>query len=230
MPGQTVYVQGLAYWQTDPRSVRETMQALGHAPRPQVLPAPAPSPAATAAVLAENPAKSAVPKIAAAAATAVNTPVPETKPAKAPSAKSMPLKVVPIKAAPVKAGPNKTLPGQSGIRPAPKVSAFSKVPLPKSGQPIIRVLNGCGAPGVCKLAADKLARQHVRLNPKNLTNAPNFNFTATQIKTNAKNLPWAHAIAKMLGIGENRIQIMPESVSYPAVTVVVGKDYPEWVK
>ncbi|NTV53702.1 MAG: LCP family protein, partial [Candidatus Firestonebacteria bacterium] len=45
LPGQTVYVQGLAYWQTDPRSVRETMQALGHAPRPQALPAPAPSPA-----------------------------------------------------------------------------------------------------------------------------------------------------------------------------------------
>ena len=75
-----------------------------------------------------------------------------------------------------------------------------------------------------------LARHRVRLNPKNLTKAPHFGFRTSLVKTSSKNLPWAHAVAKMLGIGENQIQIVPDNVSYPEVTVVVGKDYPAWVK
>jgi hypothetical protein len=144
------------------------------------------------------------------------------------------LAVVPAKVNLPKPAPPKNAPAirtvLAAATPGKPVAAGARVALPKSGQPIIRVLNGCGTQGVCKLVADMLARHHVKLNPKNLTNAPNFNFTASLIKTNAKNLPWAHAVAKMLGLGENQIQIVPDNVSYPAVTVVVGKDYPEWVR
>jgi LCP family protein required for cell wall assembly len=216
LPGQAVYVQGISYWQTDPKAVRETMEELGSAPRAKSLSSPGqPAPSAVAPVL---PAPTQVP--AKPAAVAQPTPEPAAVPTAAPRVKV-------AKPAVAKAATPVPRPAAA---PAAPVSPLVKVALPKSGQPIIRVLNGCGVQGVCKLAADKLARHHVRLNPKNLTNAPNFNFSASVVKTSSKNLPWAHAVAKMLGIGENQIQIVPDNVSYPAVTVVVGKDYPAWVK
>jgi LCP family protein required for cell wall assembly len=209
LPGQAVYVQGISYWQTDPKAVRETMEDLGNAPRPK--PTPAPTAAAAAPETEGEPA-------------AASLPAPEATPA----AEAAPRGNAPRSASP-KTAPD--VPSASPAPPHPATAAkFVKVPLPKSGQPIIRILNGCGVPGVCKLVGDKLARHNVRLNPKNLTNAPNFGFGTSLVKTSAKNLSWAHAVAKMLGIGQNQIQIVPDNVSYPAVTVVVGKDYPEWVK
>jgi len=225
LPGQAVYVQGISYWQTDPKAIRAMISELGDAPLVKPMPAPV-QPVPTAAAAVPTPAPAVEPTVGAVAEPTVAvrstpavviaaTPVPKLKAAKPSVAKAT--VAVTRTAAPPTLAPL-------------KAASFVKIVLPKSGQPIIRVLNGCGAQGVCKLAADKLARHHVRLNPKNLTNAPSFNFANSMVKTSSKNLPWAHAVAKMLGIGENQIQIVPDNVSYPAVTVVVGKDYPNWVK
>lgn len=100
-----------------------------------------------------------------------------------------------------------------------------KVALPAGRQPIIRVLNGCGVGGVASKIAAKVRSINVTIKEADITNAPSFDYTYTIIKSNPKNLPWARRIATILGLDEDRIQQIPKSVSYPSVTVVIGKDY-----
>ncbi len=118
--------------------------------------------------------------------------------------------------------------------PAPARRAVSApaavVRLPAGAQPVVRVLNGCGVSGVAGRVTERLRGQRIRIEEDNVTNAPSFDFSATIIKSSAKNLPWARAVAKILNLDGTRIQVVPAKFSYPTVTVVVGADYSSWLK
>jgi|GEM_PF-815989 len=119
---------------------------------------------------------------------------------------------------------------KAAATPAPKpVLGPKSVSWPAGPQPTVRILNGCGVNGVCKGVAQSLRQRNLVVAETNVTNAPNFNFRVSIVKTNAKNLPWARRIATILGL-EKRIQIVPEKHAYPTVTVVVGKDYQTLLK
>ncbi len=237
LPGQTVYVQGVPYWQADPSGVKMLMANMGRPP--QVQPTPVVTPPSTAepdttTELAEKTHEEAEPE-------AANelTPVPAATPVavKKPVAKSTPMAITmttevfgkatpiqtPVVKAKVAATPvSTTLKATTGVR-----NRNVKVSWPKGAQPVIRILNGCGAPGVCKTLADKMVRQGVQISMKNVTNAANFNFATTLVRTNAKNLPWARGIAKMLGLKDMQVQLDKNN---PTVTVIVGKDHETWSK
>ena len=112
------------------------------------------------------------------------------------------------------------------IEPKSK-AAQTPVSLPAGQQPVIRILNGCGVPGVAGGLAEKLQKQKLRISADNITNAPSFDYANTIIKTNAKNLAWARSMAAILDLDEGRIQTISGKVSYPTLTLVVGGDHGE---
>jgi LCP family protein required for cell wall assembly len=203
LPGQVAYFEGKSCWQTKPEEIRQTMLELGQPAQPKTVVEPTPAPVASPAPLRpENPVASA--------------------PARAtPWAMARPTVQI------------QTLPRPAAITPAPVATRVPVTKLsvvwPAGPQPEIRVLNGCGTPGLGKRAAAVLLRQQLRLQAKDITNAPNFAFAESVIKTNPKNLPWARQIAKILNLEENHLQVIQEKVAYPTVTIVIGKDYVEWL-
>jgi hypothetical protein len=220
LPGHAAYVEGKSYWQTDQAEVKSFMADLGRPPRSAAVPAVVEPESATRT--ADHQPDSA------AAAGAVKT-KPSAAGLLAPPA---PAGTPPVRAAlpqsPAVAAPTPVREKPSGLtQPRPPAET---VKLPPGPQPVVRILNGCGVDGVCKTAAERLTLRRVRVQPKDITNAPAFNFAVTVIKTNQKNLPWARGIAKMLGLEEGRIQIVPGRYKYPTVTVVVGQDYAEWLR
>lgn len=208
LPGQAVFIEGRSYWRTDPADVRRFMAELGRPAQSRTAPPAATQSAAAAASLPAAPVAANTPQTKGAVRTesAVASPGPDRVP------RSL-LEPVP------------TVAGRS-IR---RVSIPAVVKLPAGSQPAVRVLNGCGVDGICKRVADRLTGQRIRVRPGDITNAPNFEYASTLIKTNAKNLPWAHGIAKMLGLEDTHVQLVPARVKYPTVTVVVGQDYREWL-
>jgi hypothetical protein len=115
-------------------------------------------------------------------------------------------------------------------RPLPKPSQPGRFAnLPKSAQPRIRVLNGCGAQGVCKGAAEKLTQHKIKILAQDVTNAPNFKVTHSIVKTSRENLEWARCVAGLLGL-DKHIQIIPGQQPYATVTVVIGQDYEQYLK
>lgn len=196
LPGRTAYLDGKAYWRTDPTEVRACVRELGRSPR-----ALTPVPTASVSSAASTPAVSGPAQAAAGprpdrAATALT-----------PAAPAVPTQV-----------------------PARRDRSAALPPRPAGPQPIVRVLNGCGVNGICKPVAQNLRAQGLLLHDRDITNAPNFDFAITVIKTRARNLPWAERVAKMLGLPPGRIQLVPETVAYPTVTVIVGKDHREWME
>ncbi len=103
-------------------------------------------------------------------------------------------------------------------------------PLPSGKQPIVRILNGCGVPGVAGRGTKRLMNKRIRIQDEDTTNAPSFDYAYTIIKCKQGNLPWARRIAAVLELDEERIQVIPKKVSYPTVTVVIGGDYRELMK
>ncbi|MCK5218601.1 LCP family protein [bacterium] len=117
-------------------------------------------------------------------------------------------------------------------KPAPKIkpeikAAPTPFSLPAGQQPIIRILNGCGASGVAGCLAEKLKKQKLLISADNITNAPSFDYAYTIIKTNSKNLPWARSMAAILNLDEGRIHKISDKISYPTLTLVIGEDYGE---
>ena len=96
---------------------------------------------------------------------------------------------------------------------------------PLGAQPKIRVLNGCGVSGVASKIADKIRAGRLSISEEEITNAPSFNYEETIIKCREPNLKWAKYIAQQLDIDQDQIKLVPRNMSYPSVTVVVGKDY-----
>jgi LCP family protein required for cell wall assembly len=233
LPGQTIYVQGVPYWQIDNNAVKEVMAGLGQAPKPKAAPVSTPESKSVKgeAVTVSNPADQAeaAPIPAApsagkksAAAKATSAPAIAATPAPTAEAKTVVAKTQVGKAAP--RVPLALTPAAKVSIPAPK---FVKVAWPKGPQPVIRILNGCGAGGVSKTLADKMARQHLRISMKNVGNAVHYNFANTLVRTNAKNLPWARGIAKLLGLKDMYVQLDKDN---PAITVIIGKDHELWSK
>ncbi|MCD4812092.1 LCP family protein [bacterium] len=103
-------------------------------------------------------------------------------------------------------------------------------PLPRGKQPLIRVLNGCGVPGVAGRITQRLMESNIQVKEENTTNAPSFDFPYTIIKSKPNHLPWAERIATILGLDEGRVQVIPKNVNYPTVTIVIGGDYQELIK
>jgi hypothetical protein len=95
---------------------------------------------------------------------------------------------------------------------------------------VLRILNGCGVSGVCHRMADQCQQQGWQIRSEDITNAPQFNFAKTIIKTNSAHRIWAVHLAEILGLPEDAIQEIPNTVVYPTVTLVVGKDYALWMK
>lgn len=120
--------------------------------------------------------------------------------------------------------------------PVPTVRAQRDVlrppapPLPSGPQPVVRVLNGCGVQGVAGRVTQRLLSKNIHTRESDVTNAPSFDYARTIIKTRQEHLPWARRIATILGLGDDQIQIIPKNIAYPTVTLVIGKDYQDYLK
>ncbi|MBN1596094.1 LCP family protein, partial [candidate division FCPU426 bacterium] len=121
--------------------------------------------------------------------------------------------------------------GKVSLQPTPKPTPRQEVARrPLGRQPAVRVLNGCGVPGVAGRVTQRLLGNNIHIRSEDTTNAPSFNFAQTIIKSKAANLAWARNIASVLNLGEERIQIIPENINYPTITIVIGGDYQELIK
>ncbi|MCK5242777.1 LCP family protein [bacterium] len=117
------------------------------------------------------------------------------------------------------------------VKPKPKPTPKPQLRLlPKGKQPVVRVLNGCGVPGVAGRITKRLMSNNIQILEDNITNAPNFDFAYTIIKCKSNYLPWAKHVAAILELSEDRIQVVPKKINYPTVTIVIGGDYAELIK
>jgi len=214
LPGQPVYLEGKSYWQTEPAAIRRMMAELG---RPaKVRRTPAMKVVSTSVAVAPTPAP-------AAEAEAAESGTSDLMPVSTLAATRVSAREKPV-------APNPAKNRAKAVSTSDAAEPRAAVKLPGGPQPVVRILNGCGVSGVCKRAAEPLTRRGVRILAKDITNAPNFNFTVTCIKTNPKHAPWARSLASILGLREDRIQVIPAKTAYPTVTVVVGQDYLEWLR
>lgn len=137
-------------------------------------------------------------------------------------------------ATPLAAGPaavETEEPAQPAVVPTLRPTAVVRLaPLPAGPQPVVRVLNGCGVQGVASRVTQRLLAKNISTRESDVTNAPSFNFGRTVIKTKQEHLPWARRIATILGLGEDHIQIIPKNIAYPTITLVIGKDYQEYLQ
>lgn len=208
LPGRPAYLEGTAYWQPDVEAVRSLAAGLGRtAPSPPARPTASAEAAAAPEAGTQGRAEEAEPAADSQVdgqPTAVATPAGQSKPAPTPAA--------------LKTNKTKTVPAsKASLNP------------PAGQQPRVRILNGCGVQGVCRLAADKLGQRSIRILPQDVTNGPSFKVNRSIVKTSRQNLEWARTVAGILGLDRN-IQIVPDKESSSAVTVIVGKDYQEWLK
>ncbi len=131
--------------------------------------------------------------------------------------------------------PSRTLAAAASPKPASEPSPEPtpiriRLALPAGPQPVVRVLNGCGVSGVAGQLAKRLQDEKIVIRKADITNAPAFDYPLTIVKSKPQNMEWARKVAQVLGLTEDRIQVIPKSITYPSVTVVIGDDYRELLR